>query len=62
MFDKNYFLNKAQENFPEMYYRNIIPDIKEFNATTGDSVLIDLGKSEHIVDPDDFALYKKYLS
>ena len=43
MFDKNYFLNKAQENFPEMYYRNIIPDIKEFNATTGDSVLIDLG-------------------
>ena len=47
MNDKNYFLSKAQENFPQLYYRKLIPDIKSFNADTGDSVILDLG--EHAV-------------
>ncbi len=47
MNNKNYFLTKAQENFPQLYYRKLIPDIKTFNADTGDSVILDLG--EHAV-------------
>lgn len=47
MKDKNYFLNKAQENMPELLYRNIIPDTTEFIGTNGDSVILDLG--EHAV-------------
>ncbi len=47
MKDKNFFLNKAQENFPALHYRDIIPGITEFFASTGDSVLLDLG--EHAV-------------
>lgn len=47
MKDKNYFLSKAQENFPELYYRTITPDINEFIGSSGDSVLLDLG--EHAV-------------
>ncbi len=47
MKDKNYFLSKAQENFPELYYRTNTPDINEFIGSSGDSVLLDLG--EHAV-------------
>lgn len=47
MKDKNYFLKKAQENFPELYYRELTPDITEFTATSGDSIVLDLG--EHAV-------------
>ena len=47
MKDKNYFLSKAQENFPELHYRTITPDINEFIGSSGDSVLLDLG--EHAV-------------
>ncbi len=47
MKDKNYFLSKAQENFPELHYRSITPDINEFIGSSGDSVLLDLG--EHAV-------------
>ncbi len=54
--DKNYFLKKAEENFPRLYYRNIIPDNQEFIAVTGDSVLLDLG--EHAVGHFSFAFDK----
>ncbi len=47
MNDKNSFLNKAQENFPILHYRNITPDVTEFVASTGDSIILDLG--EHAV-------------
>ena len=47
MKDKNYFLSKAQDNFPELHYRTITPDINEFVGLSGDSVLLDLG--EHAV-------------
>ena len=44
MKDKAYFLQKAQENIPQMYYDVLIPDITEFTATTGDVVVLDLGR------------------
>ena len=47
MKDQSYFLNKAQENFPELIYSDITPDATEFNAVSGDSLLLDLG--EHTV-------------
>lgn len=53
MKDKNYFLSKAQENFPELHYRNITPDITKFIGLDGDSVLLDLG--EHAVGHFSFA-------
>ncbi len=53
MNDKNFFLSKAQENFPVLHYREIRPDITEILASTGDSVLLDLG--EHAVGHFSFA-------
>lgn len=50
---KNYFLIKAQENMPVLQYRHIIPDVKEFTASNGDSILLDLG--EHAVGHFSFA-------
>ncbi len=47
MKDKNYFLSKAQENFPELSFNVLTPDINEFIGASGDSVLLDLG--EHAV-------------
>ena len=44
MKDKNYFLSKAQENYPELIYTDIIPDATEFNAVSGDSIILDLGQ------------------
>ena len=44
MKDKNYFLSKAQENYPELNFCVLTPDITEFNAKSGDSVLLDLGE------------------
>jgi len=53
MKDKKLFLSKAQKNFPELYYRDIKPDVTEFFASTGDSFLLDLG--EHAVGHFSFA-------
>ncbi len=47
MNERNLFLDKAKENIPAFFYRNISPDISEFTASTGDSVILDLG--EHAV-------------
>ncbi|MBR3809932.1 MAG: hypothetical protein IKK46_06460 [Clostridia bacterium] len=47
MKDKAYFLTKAQENYPELKFTVLTPDITEFIATNGDSILLDLG--EHAV-------------
>ena len=56
MKDKNYFLSKAQENYPELIFTVLTPDITEFNAKSGDSVLLDLG--EHAVGHFSFAFDK----
>lgn len=56
MKDKNYFLSKAQENYPELKFTVLTPDITEFNATSGDSILLDLG--EHAVGHFSFAFDK----
>lgn len=47
MKDKKYFLSKAQENFPELKYSVLAPDVTEFIGSDGDSILLDLG--EHAV-------------
>ncbi len=47
MKDKDYFLSKAQENFPELKFSVLTPDITEFIGLNGDSILLDLG--EHAV-------------
>jgi len=44
MKDKNYFLSKAQDNYPKLIYTVLTPDISEFIASSGDSVILDLGK------------------
>ncbi|MBQ2848823.1 MAG: hypothetical protein IJE74_11260 [Clostridia bacterium] len=56
MKDKNYFLSKAQENYPELQFTVLTPDISEFTASSGDSVLLDLG--EHTVGHFSFAFDK----
>jgi len=56
MKDKDYFLCKARDNFPELHYRNITPDITEFIGSSGDSILLDLG--EHTVGHFSFAFDK----
>lgn len=53
MKDKDYFLSKAQENFPELKYSVLIPEITEFNGSDGDSILLDL--CEHAVGHFSFA-------
>ncbi|MBQ2903724.1 MAG: hypothetical protein IJE48_04935 [Clostridia bacterium] len=53
MKDKNFFLSKAQNNYPALHYREIKPDITDFTASTGDSILLDLG--EHAVGHFSFA-------
>ncbi len=44
MKEKNYFLSKAQENYPELNFTTLIPDISEFTASSGDSVILDFGR------------------
>ena len=44
MNDKNCFLSKAQENYPELNFTVITPDISEFTASSGDSIILDLGR------------------
>ena len=56
MKDRNYFLSKAQENYPELIYSVLTPDITEFNAVSGDSILLDLGR--HAVGHFSFAFDK----
>ncbi len=56
MKDKAYFLSKAQENYPDLIYTVLTPDITEFTATSGDSILLDLG--EHAVGHFSFAFDK----
>lgn len=53
MKDKIYFLGKAQENFPELKFTVLTPDITEFTGSDGDSILLDLG--EHAVGHFSFA-------
>lgn len=53
MKDKNYFLTKAQENFPELKFSVLAPDITEFSGSNGDSILLDLG--QHAVGHFSFA-------
>ncbi len=47
MKDRDYFLSKAQENFPELKFSFLAPDITEFIGSSGESFLLDLG--EHAV-------------
>ena len=47
MKNKTYFLNKAQENYPELKFTTLTPDITEFVASNGDSIILDL--KEHAV-------------
>ncbi len=56
MKDKNYFLSKAQENYPELNYTVLTPDTTEFYAKSGDGILLDLG--EHAVGHFSFAFDK----
>ena len=56
MKDKKYFFKKAQKNMPVLHYRNIIPDVTEFVASDGDSILLDLG--EHAVGHFSFSFDK----
>lgn len=56
MKDKDYFLSKAKENFPELKYSVLTPDITEFIGLNGESVLLDLG--EHLVGYFSFAFDK----
>ena len=53
MKNKDYFLHKAQENFPELKFSVLTPEITEFIGSNGDSVLLDLG--EHAVGHFSFA-------
>ena len=53
MKDKNYFLSKSQENYPELNFSVLTPDISEFIGSDGDSILLDLG--EHAVGHFSFA-------
>lgn len=56
MKDKICFLSKAQENYPELNFTVLTPDISEFTASSGDSILLDLG--EHAVGHFSFAFDK----
>jgi hypothetical protein len=47
MKDQSYYLAKAEENLPELYYKNIYPQINKTDVATGDSFILDLG--EHCV-------------
>ncbi len=54
MKDKNYFLSKAQENYPKLNFTVLTPDVSEFTASSGDSVILDFGK--HAVGHFSFSL------
>ncbi|MBQ7047071.1 MAG: sugar hydrolase [Oscillospiraceae bacterium] len=56
MKDKNYFLTKAQENYPKLNFTVLTPDISEFTASSGDSVILDLG--QHAVGHFSFSFDK----
>lgn len=56
MKDKEYFLSMAQENFPELKYSVLTPDITEFIGLNGDIILLDIG--EHAVGHFSFAFDK----
>ena len=40
---QNYFLEKAQQNFPEMFYEDIRPEANVRIFNSGDSIILDLG-------------------
>ena len=56
MKDKEYFLSKAQNFFPELKVSFLTPDITEFIGSDGDSILLDLG--EHAVGYFSFSFDK----
>lgn len=54
MYDRNYFLAKAKENYPQLYYKKLNADISGCVMSNGESVLLDLG--EHAVGRFSFSL------
>ena len=56
MTEKDYFLSKAQNNFPELKFSVLTPDITEFIGSNDDSIILDLG--EHAVGHFSFAFDK----
>ncbi len=51
---KEYFLQKAQENFPKMFYEDIKPIAEKTIFVSGDSVVLDLGN--HYVGKFSFSM------
>ena len=47
MKDQSYFLAKAEENRPQIYYRNVLPKLEKVVVASGDSFVLDFG--EHLV-------------
>ncbi|MBQ7121477.1 MAG: hypothetical protein IJO03_04355 [Clostridia bacterium] len=44
MKNKDYFLKKAQDNYPVLKFTAITPDISDFTASSGDSFILDLAQ------------------
>ncbi len=44
MKDGKYFFNKSLENYPQLNSEFLKPDVTEFTADSGDSVILDLGR------------------
>ena len=57
---KEYFLKKAQENFPEIYYHNITPKVDRNIFEKSESFILDLGN--HYVGCFSFSMDIFYLS
>lgn len=51
---KEYFLKKAQENFPQMFYKDIYPEADKKVFKSGDSIILDLGN--HYVGKFSFSM------
>ena len=54
MKDQKYFLKKAEENMPVLYYRELKPQINEIAVNKGDSFILDFG--DHYVGHFSFKL------
>ena len=51
---QKYFLQKAEENYPKIYYKTLRPLEEKTNLNTGDSFVLDLGN--HYVGKFSFAM------
>lgn len=49
-----YFLKKAEENFPQMFYTDVRPECQRMDVTQGDSFVLDLG--DHCVGHFSFSM------